>query len=47
MLDNMRRSIEDFIDLSFKYLVFNGLIQNDNPEVVKFLENIKEYLNGV
>ena len=32
----------DFIDLSFKYLVFNGLIQNDNPDVVKFLENIKD-----
>ena len=32
----------DFIDLSFKYLVFNGLIQNDNPNVVKFLENIKD-----
>ena len=37
----------DFIDLSFKYLVFNGLIQNDNPEVVKFLENIKDNIYKV
>ncbi len=37
----------DFIDLSFKYLVFNGLIQNDNPEVVKFLENINDNIYKV
>ena len=37
----------DFIDLSFKYLVFRGLIQYDNPQVVSFLENINDNIYKV
>jgi len=37
----------NFIDYSFKYLLLNNLIHYDNPQVIRFLENINNNMQYI